>query len=165
VYNKVTVAELEGSVPTAPVLADFHLDAEGPSTAEVLSTAVVLGTDEETDAAPLTSRDSSDVLSVETIERTDCETVENVVTASDTPGPGYGDMSRGLRQLEPHFFLSKVGVKKCHHQCDLIIFFILLSFYFCQFERNFLVKRYMQRDVVCPAGMWFFCTKRVHVLF
>jgi hypothetical protein len=117
VNNKVTVAELEASVPTAPVLADFHLDAEGPSTAEllstaeVLSTAVLLGTDEETDAAILTSRDSSDVACKETIERTDYETVENVATASDTPGPGYGDMSRGLRQLEPHFFLSKVGVK------------------------------------------------------
>ncbi len=121
VKNKVTVAELEASVPTAPVLADFHLDvAEGPSTAELLSTAevpstaVVLGIDEETDAAPLTSRDSSAVPCNETIERTDCEsgeTVENAATASDTRGPGYGDMSRGLRQLEPHFFLSKVGEK------------------------------------------------------
>ncbi len=117
--NKVTVAELEASVPTAPVLADFYLDVEGPSTAELLSTAevpstaVVLGIDEETDAAPLTSRDSSAVPCNETIERTDYEsgeTVENVVKASDTPGPGFGDMSRGLRQLEPHFFLSKVGV-------------------------------------------------------
>jgi hypothetical protein len=116
--KKVTVAELEASVPTAPVLADFQLDVEEPSTAEllstaeVLSTAVLLGTDE--DAAPLTSRDSSDVPSIETIKRTDCEsgeTEENVATARDTPGPGYGDMSRGLRQLEPHFFLSKVGEK------------------------------------------------------
>jgi hypothetical protein len=119
VNNKVTIAELEASVPTAPVLADFYLDVEGPSTAallskaEVPSTAVVRGTD-ETDAVLLTPRESSDVPCKETIERTDCEsgeTVENVVTASDTPGPGYGDMSRGLRQLEPHFFLSKVGEK------------------------------------------------------
>jgi hypothetical protein len=117
VNNKVTVAELEGSVPTAPVLADFQLDVEGSSTAEllstaeVLSTAVLIGTDEETNAALLTPRDSSAVPCKETIERTDCEKVENVATASDTPGPGYGDMSRGLRQLEPHFFLSKVGEK------------------------------------------------------
>jgi hypothetical protein len=116
VNNKVTVAELEGSVPTAPVLADFQLDVEEPSTAEVrstaevLSTAVLLGTDEETDAAPLTSRESSAVSCKETIKRTDYETVQNVVAASDTQGSGYGDMSRGLRQLEPHFFLSKVGV-------------------------------------------------------
>jgi hypothetical protein len=107
----VTVAELEASVPTAPVLADFQLDVEEPKTAELLSTAVVLGTDEETDAGLLTSRDISAVPWKETIERTDCETVENLATASDTPGPGYGDMSRGLRQLEPHFFLSKVGEK------------------------------------------------------
>jgi hypothetical protein len=117
--NKVTVAELEASVPTAPVLADFHLDVEGPSTAKLLSTAEVPSTavvqvprtEKETGAVLLTPRESSDVPSKETIERTDCETVENVVTARDTPGPGYGDMSRGLRHLEPHFFLSKVGEK------------------------------------------------------
>ncbi len=115
--NKVTIAELEASVPTAPVLADFHLDMEEPSTAELLSTAEILSTavvprtEKETDAAPLTSRESSAVPCKETIERTDCEKVENVAAASDTQGPGYGDMSRGLRQLEPHFFLSKVGEK------------------------------------------------------
>ena len=119
--QKITAAELERSVPDAPCLADFEDGAKTAVDEAVVITAVQ---DAVVTAAVKEMKDRTSVVetrgALAAASTQICEAVASRSEpvgkeAEERKGAEYGELSRGLRHMEPHFFLAQVRQRQLTH--------------------------------------------------